>query len=114
MTTIDGSRGDVVLMGAAVGASLKDVVSQFSYDLAPVTALVGAFYTVQLESVPKIHMWTLLRERDETSEVRLAAAERRLLESFPMVRFDFTTAHLRGRDPDHFVPEGAFPIEVTR
>jgi len=60
------------------------------------------------KSVPKIDVWTILRDRDESSERSLAAAERRLLQSFPMVHFDFTTTHLRGRNVAHFVPAGAF------
>jgi hypothetical protein len=96
-----------------MAANLGDILTQFGYDLRAVEHLVSAYCTVQLEQPPKVRLWTLLSERDEVSEQRLAAAEVRLVESFPMVAFDFSTTHLRGRDARHFVPEKAIPVQVA-
>ena len=91
--------------------SLADILDQFRYDVDKLPGLVAAYCTVTFEPAPPtVQMWTLLSRRDPDVDRRLASAERRLLESFPRVRFDFTTTHLTGRDPRQFIPEGAIEI----
>lgn len=97
-----------------MAANLGDLLSQFAYELQSVKGLVSSYCTVQLERPMEVRLWTLLAERDEPSEERLAAAELRIVQSFPMVQFDFSTTHLQGRDPKQFVPAGAIPIEVAK
>ena len=93
-----------------MAVSLNDILSQFRYDLAALPGVVSAYCTFRIEPTPKVHLWTILERRDEDTERRLAAAERRVVESFPRVPFDFTTTHLQGRDPIQFVPEGAIEV----
>jgi hypothetical protein len=91
--------------------SLTDILDQFRYDVEKLPGLVAAYCTVTLEPTPPtVQLWTILSRRDTGVERQLAGAERRLLEVFPRVRFDFTTTHLLGRDPRQFIPEGAIEI----
>lgn len=91
---------------------LGDVVDEFAYHIADLRHVVAAYCTVEMDP-PKIHIWTLLDAREETTEEALADAEHKLTRSFPEVAFDFTTVHLRGRNPAEFIPDGATPI-VTK
>ena len=72
---------------------------------------MAAYATVELTPA-MVHIWTLLDERDDATEDELARAEHRVVRSFPQVAFDFTTIHLRGRDPIQFLPRAAYPIRV--
>lgn len=94
--------------------TLDDVLSQFRYDTRDLPTLVAAYCTVQIDPERKIHVWTLLEHRNEAIERQLASAERHLLETFPQLRFDFTTIHLSGRDPAQFIPDGAIEVAVRQ
>lgn len=96
----------------AVATNLKDVEDQLRFDLGPLAHVVVAYLTIRMDP-PQLHLWTLLDTRDEPTEVALAAAECRLMEAFRSIGFDFTTVHLRGRDPRQFIPEGAYPVKAT-
>ena len=96
----------------AVATRLKDVGDQLYVDIAELPHIVAAFLTVTIDP-PKIHVWTLLDERDPSNERRLTQSELRLLESFGPIDFDFTRIHLQGRDPRQFIPEGAYPVKCT-
>ena len=94
-----------------MGVTLKDVRDQFGNDLADLWHVIAAYCTAEMRPA-RIHVWTLLDTRDDATEDALARAEHRLMTSFGDVDFDFTTIHLRGRDPVHFIPEGAYPITI--
>lgn len=100
------------IIEGAVATNLKDVTDQFRYELDPLDEVLGAYLTIRLDPV-KLHVWTLLAQRQDSAETAIAEAESRLVSSFPTVAFDFTTVHLRGRDPAQFIPEGAIPIKVS-
>ena len=111
-----------------MGFSLQDayhhIQYRFRYDLEPLKPVVAAYFTVRLDP-PKIHVWTLLDVRHETTENALARAEYNLMTSlrrgiwvealadYVIFDFDFTTIHLRDRDPRQFIPEGARPIKIS-
>jgi hypothetical protein len=94
-----------------MAANLKDVLDEFKVHVTGLDRIVAAYATVELNP-PKIHIWTLLDERDDATEDELARAEHKVLTSFPQIAFDFTTIHLRGRDPVQFLPEAAYPIRI--
>lgn len=96
----------------AVATTLNDLRDQLAYELTPLRHVVGAYLTVKFDP-PKVHVWTLLDERDEHTEDVVARAEHRLMETFHGVNFDFTGIHLRGRDPEQFIPEGAYPVKIA-
>ena len=95
-----------------VGTRLKDIEDHLRFELGPLAPVVAAYLTVGLDP-SQVHLWTLLDARDEATEAALAAAECRLMETFRGIGFDFTTMHLRGRDPRQFIPEGAYPVKAT-
>ena len=95
-----------------VATNLKDIEDQLRFDLGPLAHVVAGYLTIRMDP-PQLRLWTLLDTRDEPTEVALAAAECRLMEAFRGIGFDFTTVHLRGRDPRQFIPEGAYPVKVT-
>ncbi len=92
-------------------ANLKDVMDEFRLHIAALEHITAAYCTVDV-SPPKVHVWTLLDARDDQTEDELARAEYKLSRSFSQVDFDFTTIHLRGRSPEQFIPEGAWPIHI--
>ena len=94
-----------------VAANLKDVLDEFKAHVTGLDRIVAAYATVEL-TPPKVHIWTLLDERDDATEDELARAEHRVVRSFPQIAFDFTTIHLRGRDPLQFLPQAAYPIRI--
>ena len=91
---------------------VADLGDQLSFDLSGLKPVVAAFLTVRLDTRLGVHVWALLDTRDEATEQRLAEAERRLLTFFPEIVFDFSTIHLRGRDPLQFIPAAARPVKV--
>ena len=93
----------------AVANNLADLRDQLRFDLADQKLIVATYLTISM-SPPKIHVWSLVEERDEKTEAQIAAAERRLVTCFPGLAFDFSLIHLRGRDPSQFIPEGAYPV----
>ena len=95
-----------------VANTLSDIRDQLRFDLGSLKLVTAAFVTITM-GPPKVHVWTLVERRDEDSETQLVRAERRLMTSFPNVGFDFSTIHLRGRDPIQFIPEGAVPVKIT-
>jgi hypothetical protein len=95
-----------------VGATVQDLRDQLLFDFNDLNHVVAAYFTIQLEPL-KVHVWTLLDTRDESTEQALAIGERKLMQSFNGIDFDFTTVHLRGREPVQFVPEGAIPIKLS-
>ncbi|MGH7323346.1 MAG: hypothetical protein ACREJ9_01725 [Candidatus Rokuibacteriota bacterium] len=96
---------------AAVATTLKDLQDQFKHDVASLEHLVAAYFTVEMDP-PKVHVWTLLDARDEFTADEIARAEHKLVAAFPGVGFDFTTVHLRGRDPMQFIPDAAVLVKM--
>ncbi len=92
---------------------LADLRDQLLFDLSDVEPVVAAYVTVRISPL-KVHVWTLVDRRSEEAEARIATAERKLLSCFPMVEFDFSTIHLRERDPLQFIPEGAHLVKASR
>lgn len=92
-----------------VGATYKDVSDQLRYYLEPLKHVVAAYLTISINPA-KVHLWTLVDTRDESTDDELARAELKLMASFLTIAFEFTTVHLQGRDPVEFIPEGAIPV----
>ena len=95
-----------------MGAAVSDIKQEFGVRVSNLTHVTAAYLTAQYEPL-RVHVWTLLDAREENTEVALVKAESRLASAFPDVSFDFSTVHLRGRDPLQFIPEGAIAVKVA-
>lgn len=95
-----------------VATRLKDVGDQLYVDIAGLKHVVGAYLTLSLDPL-KIHVWTLLDERNAVTEQQLTRSELKLADSFKSIEFDFTRTHLQDRNPRQFIPDGAYLIKST-
>lgn len=95
-----------------VAATLKEIRDQFRLQISDLRRLLATYCTVEMATPATMRIWTILDGREEETEEALARAEINLAETFPQVLFDFTTIHLRGRDPIQFIPDGAVAIQI--
>lgn len=89
-----------------VGASVVEIGNQFLYQVTQLPPVVAAF--VEYDSRRnQITLSTLLDKDDPDIEQELARIELALEQRFEDYPFDFSTVHLRGRNPEQFIPNDA-------
>jgi hypothetical protein len=82
-------------------------------ELRELPAVRAAYLTLDDSRRRRVHFWTLLDQYDEPTERRLVRLESDVEHQFAdEVDFAFTTIHLKGRDPQDFIPPGALIVKL--
>ncbi len=93
-----------------MGATAIDVAREFQVRLNKLEHVVAVAFVEYLPARSQLRLTTLLHTDDPEAERQLAQAELDIEDAFREFPLEFSTVHLRGRDPKEFIPDGAFVI----
>lgn len=93
-----------------VAATVIDVAREFQAKLQKVAPILAAAFVEYIPQRSQVLLSTLIDAEDPKAESTLAQIELELEDSFKEFSMDFSTTHLRGRDPKDFIPADAFVV----
>ena len=93
-----------------MGSTVMDVAREFQMRLPKFGEMIAVAFVEYVPRHNQLRLTILIDRENPDEESNLVQLEMDVEEAFPEISMDFSTIHLRGRDPDEFIPEDAFVV----